>query len=93
MYKYHQGKIVPAEKKYTADTIYQFRKMADVGQDFSPAKIINTAEFRAFMGNKYTQYEFLTDFFPHTEVFHTLSDIKEFLRISKKACAIIKPVA
>ena len=89
--KYHKGKIIPAEKTFTADKIYQFRKMADVGQDFAPAKIMNTPEFRGTMGNKFTQHEYLVEFFPTTKLFHTIPEMNTYIRKSKKAYVIVKP--
>lgn len=89
--RYENGRIVPAESEFKADSIYQFKRMADDGYD-NAVKTVNSPEFRKWCGNKWTQYQLLEEFMGKTCLIRSESDIEENLKNITTDKAVLKPI-
>lgn len=76
VYKYHKGRIVPAESEFVADVIYQFSRIGALEHDFGNTKILNTPEFKTWGGDKAKQHELLKNFLPKTYEVGSIEELK-----------------
>ena len=85
-----RGEIIKTTENFTADTIYQYSRLANV--DFNPGKavITNTPEFRDFCV-KINAYNYMPQFFPLTHLVKSIEEIKDTLPKIKTEKVVFKP--
>lgn len=92
VWKLQDGRLVPGEKEFRADVVYQRRLMTHASAETAPAKVINTPEFRSLLSrDKFATYELLKEFSPETRLTHTVEEIGEAIQATPGHQVIIKP--
>lgn len=87
---YDGEKIVPAEKKFKADVIYQYATVADNTFD-NAVPLLDSIEFKSWCPDKWNQYELLKEVMPFTCLITKETDYQESLKKIKTEKAVLKP--
>ncbi len=90
VFRYEEGRIIPAELEFKADVVYQFKKMADENYD-NAVKTINSPEFRNWCGDKWNQYQLLHEFMSKTFLISNKNDLEKNLKEISTKKAVLKP--
>ncbi len=88
--RYENWKIVPAEKEFKADFVYQRMNLADKTFD-KAVPLVDSIEFKAWCPDKWNQYELLKEFMPESFLIMTEQDYVDQLSLVKTDKAVIKP--
>jgi hypothetical protein len=90
IFKYQNWKIIPAEKTFKPDIVYQRKTLTTEAFDRA-VTIINTPEFKLWCPDKWNQYLLLGDYMPKTFLIQTRDDFKNNLKKITTKKAVVKP--
>ncbi len=90
VFKYKKGKIIPAEKNFKANVVYQYTTVADESFDnFIP--LLDSVNFKNWCPDKWNQYLLLKEYMPKTFLINNEEDYSLYLKEVKTEKAVIKP--
>lgn len=92
VWKLEQGRLVPAEKEFRPDIIYQRKRLTETASETAPAKTINLPEFRLSLSrDKFEVYNLLKEFSPETRLAHSVAEIQDAINATPGDQVVIKP--
>ena len=90
VFRYKKYKIIPAEKEFKSEVIYQRKRVADDTFD-NAVPLLDSNEFKKWCPDKWNQYHLLKDLMPKTFLIEDEKYFKKHLIEIKTEKAVVKP--
>ncbi|MCX6757541.1 MAG: ATP-grasp domain-containing protein [Candidatus Nomurabacteria bacterium] len=87
---YKDGRISQTAEEFKTDVIYQFKKLTDETFD-NAVPVVNTLAFKSWCGDKWNQYQLLSEFMSKTFLIEKEEDLLNYLPQITTDKAVIKP--
>jgi glutathione synthase/RimK-type ligase-like ATP-grasp enzyme len=88
--RYVDWKIIPAEREFKADAVYQYLKVADETFD-AKVPMVNSVAFKTWCGDKWNQYGLLSEYMPKTFLVESKEDLQAHIPKLQGTKGVLKP--